>query len=51
VLAGEVPGRTGADQITLFNSVGVGLQDLAVARLLVDEARRTGIGLDVDLTR
>lgn len=51
VLAGELAGRTSDEQITLFNSVGVGLQDLAVTRLLIDEARRVGIGLDVDLTR
>ncbi|QSR27279.1 ornithine cyclodeaminase [Nocardioides aromaticivorans] len=51
VLAGQVRGRSDDEQITLFNSVGVGLQDLAVARLLIDEARRTGIGLEVDLSR
>ena len=33
VLAGLVPGRTGAAEITLFNSVGIALQDLAFAAL------------------
>ncbi|WP_338693164.1 ornithine cyclodeaminase family protein [Streptomyces sp. Q6] len=50
VLTGRAPGRTSRDEITLFNSVGVGLQDLAVARLLIDLARQRGVGTEVDLT-
>ncbi|GAA3208965.1 ornithine cyclodeaminase family protein [Actinocorallia longicatena] len=49
VLIGAVPGRTGRAQITLYNSLGVGLQDLAAARLLIDEARRRGLGTEIDL--
>jgi alanine dehydrogenase len=33
VLAGRAPGRTTADEITLFNSVGIAVQDLAFAAL------------------
>ncbi|MET9001848.1 hypothetical protein [Amycolatopsis sp. NPDC004169] len=33
VLAGLTPGRTESEQITLFNSVGIALQDLAFAAL------------------
>ncbi|GAB3150914.1 alanine dehydrogenase [Amycolatopsis stemonae] len=33
VLAGLTPGRTERDQITLFNSIGIALQDLAFAAL------------------
>jgi ornithine cyclodeaminase/alanine dehydrogenase len=33
VLAGLAPGRTGADEITLFDSVGIAPQDLAFAAL------------------
>ena len=33
VLAGLAPGRTSADEVTLFNSVGLALQDLAFAAL------------------
>jgi hypothetical protein len=51
VLAGTTPGRSGDDAITLFNSVGVGLQDLAGVRLLIDRARAEGIGLEVELGR
>ncbi|MBB2943072.1 ornithine cyclodeaminase/alanine dehydrogenase [Actinoplanes lutulentus] len=49
VLAGLEAGRQTHEQITLFNSVGVGLQDLATARLLIDEAVRRGLGTRVDL--
>ncbi|MEU4558288.1 hypothetical protein AB0F72_07855 [Actinoplanes sp. NPDC023936] len=44
MLAGREEGRQSPEQITLFNSVGVGLQDLATARLLIDEAVRRGLG-------
>ncbi|MEV0064100.1 ornithine cyclodeaminase family protein [Nocardia sp. NPDC050718] len=50
VVAGRTPGRTGDRDITLFNSVGIGLQDLAAARLLIDKARANGIGTEVDLS-
>ena len=33
VLAGEAPGRTADDEITLFDSTGLAIQDLAIARL------------------
>jgi alanine dehydrogenase len=48
-LAGLRPSRTSADQITLFNSVGIGAQDLAIADLLVREARARGVGVELDL--
>ncbi|WP_256973714.1 hypothetical protein [Rhodococcus sp. NCIMB 12038] len=37
--------------ITLYNSVGIGLQDLAAARILIDTARQRGVGTEVDLSR
>jgi alanine dehydrogenase len=33
VLAGEAPGRTGPEAVTLFDSTGLAIQDLAVARV------------------
>ena len=48
VINGENPGRTDADQITLFDGTGVGLQDLAVASSAVDLAVSSGVALDVD---
>ncbi|MGF0315665.1 ornithine cyclodeaminase family protein [Nocardia fluminea] len=50
VIAGRAVGRRDDRDITLFNSVGIGLQDLAAARLLIDKARANGIGTEVDLT-
>ena len=50
VLLGQDPGRTGRDDITLFNSVGLALQDLAYAALCLDKARTIGLGQDVRLS-
>ncbi|WP_375571484.1 iminosuccinate reductase BhcD [Ahrensia marina] len=48
VINGAHGGRTGADQITLFDGTGVGLQDLAVAASVVDLAIEKGIAIEVD---
>ncbi|SMP30755.1 iminosuccinate reductase BhcD [Shimia sagamensis] len=48
VINGTNPGRTSADQITLFDGTGVGLQDLAVAAAVVDLAVEKGIAIEVD---
>lgn len=48
VINGTTPGRTSADQITLFDGTGVGLQDLAVAAAVVDLAVEKGIAIEVD---
>ncbi|MCX5411999.1 ornithine cyclodeaminase family protein [Streptomyces sp. NBC_00059] len=50
VLAGVKPGRTSDTELTLFDSVGVGLQDLAVARLLIDAARARNVGTLIELS-
>lgn len=47
VIIGRHPGRTSADQITLFDGTGVGLQDLAVAAIAVARARERGLGIEV----
>lgn len=44
VLAGRVPGRTAGDDITLYESHGMGIQDLYTAAAVVDLARARGIG-------
>ena len=51
VIIGRAPGRIQPDDITLFNSVGIAMQDLATAHLLVRAARSTGVGLDFDFSR
>ncbi|GLY13622.1 alanine dehydrogenase [Kineosporia sp. NBRC 101677] len=50
VTAGLAPGRSDAQEVTLFNSVGLGLQDLAVADLLVERARALGVGTELELS-
>ncbi|KAF0116291.1 MAG: ornithine cyclodeaminase [Rhodobacteraceae bacterium] len=47
VLIGRHPGRGNAEEITLYDGTGVGLQDLAVAAVAVARARERGLGIDV----
>jgi ornithine cyclodeaminase/alanine dehydrogenase len=47
VVAQQDPGRAGPQSITLFNSVGIGAQDLAFAAAAVAKARANGVGSDV----
>ncbi len=49
VINGTHPGRTSADQITLFDGTGVGLQDLAVAAAAVQLARARGVAIEVEV--
>jgi ornithine cyclodeaminase len=47
VITGRHPGRRSAEEITLFDGTGVGLQDLAVARVAVKVAREKGSAIEV----
>ena len=47
VLAGGHPGRTDAEELTVFKSLGLGVEDLAAAELVVRKAREQGIGTEV----
>ncbi len=49
VLAGTAPGRRGDDELTVFRSLGLAVEDLAAARSAVERARRMGIGTEVEL--
>lgn len=49
VINGTHPGRSGAEEITLFDGTGVGLQDLAVASAAVDLAISRGLAVEVDV--
>jgi len=44
VVAGIRPGRTAPDQVTLFESQGMAIQDIAVAARVVARARERGLG-------
>ncbi|MCZ4518013.1 ornithine cyclodeaminase family protein [Rhodococcus ruber] len=50
VITGRKSGRSTDAEITLFDSTGIGLEDLAVAELVVQRARAAGVGLELDLT-
>ena len=49
LLAGVRPGRTSADQITLYKSVGIAAQDVAAATFVLTAARIAGLGVEVAL--
>jgi ornithine cyclodeaminase/alanine dehydrogenase-like protein (mu-crystallin family) len=49
VVAGRRPGRTRGDEITVFDSSGTALQDVAAAIAVYEKARRTGRGTEVKL--
>jgi len=48
VFTGKIAGRTGADDITVFESLGIAVEDLASAHHLLGHARETGAGRWLD---
>ncbi len=46
VLEGVHPGRTSDDELTLFKSLGLAVEDLAAAELVVGRARERGLGAE-----
>ncbi len=48
VLIGAHPGRTADDELTVFKSLGLAVEDLAAAELIVRRAREQGAGVEVD---
>jgi ornithine cyclodeaminase/alanine dehydrogenase-like protein (mu-crystallin family) len=48
VIAGVKPGRTSAEQITMFGSVGLAFQDLAACWQVYNQAKRLGVGIEID---
>lgn len=49
IVSGARPGRTAPDEVTLYKSVGVAVQDAVAARLVYDAALAQGLGRDVSL--
>ncbi len=47
VVEGNWPGRTSADQITLFHSLGLAFEDVAFGKLILEKARAAGIGKEI----
>ena len=48
-VAGGALGRRGADEITLFKSLGLGVEDVASAALALERARERGLGTPIRL--
>ncbi len=51
IVAGFKAGRESDDEITVFDSTGLAIQDIAVAKVVYDRAVERGVGLRVDLFR
>jgi ornithine cyclodeaminase len=49
LISGARPGRTSPDQITLYKSVGVALQDAVAAHLVLETAASQGVGRELEL--
>jgi ornithine cyclodeaminase/alanine dehydrogenase-like protein (mu-crystallin family) len=49
VVIGAKPGRTSDDELTVFRSLGLAVEDLAAAEYVVRRARETGAGTEVPL--
>lgn len=48
VLVGKIPGRTRVDEITVFDSTGLAIQDMAVAKVVWDRAVERDAGVKLD---
>jgi ornithine cyclodeaminase/alanine dehydrogenase-like protein (mu-crystallin family) len=49
VVIGAKPGRSSDDELTVFRSLGLAVEDLAAAEYVVRRARETGVGTEVQL--
>ncbi len=48
IIAGQAPGRQSPEEITLFASQGIALEDLATARLVYDRATEQNVGQEME---
>jgi len=49
IITGQKPGRMDDKTITVFDSTGLAIEDIAVAKLVYDKARQSGTGMNVSL--
>lgn len=49
ITCGEIPGREKKEEITFFKSVGIAIQDIAVAKLVYENALQKGLGDIVEI--
>ena len=50
VVNGRIKGRTSDDEVTLFKSVGLAVQDISCAALVYREALENGMGVEFDFS-
>jgi ornithine cyclodeaminase len=49
VAAGKVSSRQSDNEVTFFKSVGLAIQDVAVAERILSRATELGLGVEVEL--
>lgn len=49
LLTGDKPGRTSTDQITVYQSCGIAIQDVAAATVVYEKALAAGVGVEVEI--
>jgi alanine dehydrogenase len=49
IVSGKIPGRAGGDEINLFDTIGVGTEDIAIAKFALEKAEKFGGGREIDL--
>ncbi len=49
LVANRVPGRASDEDITLFKSLGIGLEDIAVGARVLEKAKEAGLGTRLEL--
>lgn len=49
IVAGKLPGRATDKELTIFDSTGLAIQDIAVAKRIYDRAQELGVGQKIDL--
>ena len=47
VLVGKYPGRETPQDVTVFKSLGLGVEDIALAAKVVELARKQGLGREI----
>lgn len=49
ICAGQAPGRTAGDDVTIFKSLGLAIEDVVSAQLVLRRARESGAGTTIEL--
>lgn len=47
IVSGEITGRQSESDITLFDTIGVGAEDVAIATYVIRKAREVGVGIEM----